>query len=228
MNCFVCLISGSVLVGLIVLDTVRRKKLSGVKPWIACLLDTLCVLPKLLGIGPWKPGYIKSTSKMIDNMKKKSGLSDMGGTGEEAMINRYDPILDVGVKKSGIEFSPAGVYFATSSIEKRILHRLEMVDFLKKHPDIVKVSVRRPVFVIGFPRTGTTFLHELLGLHPDVRMHYSWEQMDPVPKTDVESMEALIADRKRRYGANKAELDKLLMVGGKSMFLHFMQENGSC
>jgi hypothetical protein len=215
MNCTICLIAGGVIVALIAIDTIRRKKSSGVKPWIACLLDALCVVPRFLGVGPWKNGYIRSMGKMIANVKKRSGLSDMGGSGEEAMIARYDPILDIGVKKSGIEFSPAGVYFATSSLEKRVLCRLQMVDFMKKHPAVAKVSVRRPVFVIGFPRTGTTFLHELLGLHPDVRMHYSWEQMDPVPKTDNESMEALVADRKKRYGANKAELDKLLMVAGK-------------
>jgi hypothetical protein len=47
-------------------------------------------------------------------------------------------------------------------------------------------SIKSPIFIIGFPRTGTTFLHELLGLHPKVRMHYSWQQGEPVPKTHIE------------------------------------------
>jgi hypothetical protein len=77
-----------------------------------------------------------------------------------------------------------------------------MVDYFKKHPDISKIesnSIKSPIFIIGFPRTGTTFLHELLGLHPKVRMHYSWQQGEPVPKTHIENSEDLKKDSEKRY-----------------------------
>jgi hypothetical protein len=77
-----------------------------------------------------------------------------------------------------------------------------MVDYFKKHPNILKIesnSIKSPIFIIGFPRTGTTFLHELLGLHPKVRMHYSWQQGEPVPKTHIEKTEYLKKDTELRY-----------------------------
>ena len=51
------------------------------------------------------------------------------------------------------------------------------VQYLRRHPGVLQMKVRGPVFVVGFTRTGTTFLHELLGLHPAVRSHVTWEQV---------------------------------------------------
>ena len=214
MGHFAFIVVGVVIVVVAAYDTYRRKKKSDVKPWVACVLDTLCVIPHALGVGVWKKGYARSIVDIMAKVKRTTGLSDFGGTGEQAMIDRYEPMLQAGITKSRATLSPSGVYFTANTIEKRIALRYRMIDFLKRHPDIEKISVRKPVFVIGFPRTGTTFLHELLGLHPEVRMHYSWEQMDPVPRTDNESMEARTADRQRRYAANRSELENLLLIGG--------------
>jgi hypothetical protein len=38
-----------------------------------------------------------------------------------------------------------------------------------------------PVFIIGWPRTGSTFLHQLLGCDPSSRTIPYWESFDPVP-----------------------------------------------
>lgn len=38
-----------------------------------------------------------------------------------------------------------------------------------------------PVFVMGLPRTGTTFIHRLLSLDPKVRAPLLWELLAPVP-----------------------------------------------
>lgn len=88
---------------------------------------------------------------------------------------------------------------------------------MKKHPKVEKITVKNPVFVIGFPRTGTTFLHEILGLHPDVRMHYTWEQIEFVPRTNEESMDAFVKDRAIRYEANKADFGLLNRVAGDAI-----------
>jgi hypothetical protein len=41
--------------------------------------------------------------------------------------------------------------------------------------------IRRPVFITGMPRSGSTFLHELLAEDPDNRAPRVWEVMFPVP-----------------------------------------------
>jgi hypothetical protein len=43
--------------------------------------------------------------------------------------------------------------------------RLTFIKYLKDHNKVMHIKMNPPVFVIGFPRTGTTFLHELLGLY---------------------------------------------------------------
>ncbi len=93
---------------------------------------------------------------------------------------------------------------------------------MKKHPAIKDIKVNSPVFVIGFPRTGTTFLHELLGLHEAVRMHYTWEQFTPIPTTHDESREALKADRVSRYNKNKPTFDLMFkyLIGQEIQHIH--------
>jgi len=43
----------------------------------------------------------------------------------------------------------------------------------------------RPLFVLGLPRTGTTFLHSLLALDPKVRAPRKWELDNPTPRDDT-------------------------------------------
>jgi len=101
--------------------------------------------------------------------------------------------------------------------------RLRFVDFITRHPQVEQTSLggSEPIFVIGFPRTGTTFLHELLGLHPRVRMHYTWEQIDPVPHVSVpasytreRAAEVLREDRRRRYAENRSMFSMILRILG--------------
>jgi hypothetical protein len=48
-------------------------------------------------------------------------------------------------------------------------------------------------------------------------MHYTWEQMAPVPETDEETAEALAKDRKDRYNKNKSFFDTSLMLAGDAI-----------
>lgn len=204
-----------IIVSGIIYDTVTRKQKSGIKPWLACLLDALFAFPELFGVGPFKKDALYMNT-IIADQKKSLKMNDLGGE-EEEITKRHDPLIDIGLVKSNAHVSPFGAYILISSLAKRIKLRLELIDYLKKHPKVEKIEVRKPVFVIGFPRTGTTFLHEILGLHPDVRMHYSWEQIEFVPRTHEETMEAFVADRKIRYEANKGEFNLLLSVAGDAI-----------
>jgi hypothetical protein len=50
----------------------------------------------------------------------------------------------------------------------------------RSRPDIATQDLGAPVFVIGFLRTGSTLVHNLLGLHPDVHSPRLWELAYPV------------------------------------------------
>jgi Sulfotransferase family len=72
--------------------------------------------------------------------------------------------------------------------ERALLHtvnRLNYVNDRKRYPAIADERIVAPVFIIGFPRTGTTILHDILGRDPDTRAPMTWETMLPSPPPET-------------------------------------------
>jgi hypothetical protein len=59
--------------------------------------------------------------------------------------------------------------------------RLRVDDHLRKHPEILETPVKRPVFILGMPRTGTTLLSYMLDADPSRRSLLKWEAYNVVP-----------------------------------------------
>ncbi len=51
-------------------------------------------------------------------------------------------------------------------------------------PEIRRRSIDRPVFITGFPRSASTFLHKLLSLDPSIAVPRTWELIYPYPSWD--------------------------------------------
>ncbi|MBK7975422.1 MAG: sulfotransferase [Deltaproteobacteria bacterium] len=62
-----------------------------------------------------------------------------------------------------------------------------MIDWVKRHPEVHRQRVERPLFVLGMLRTGTTILCELLARDPANRPLMKWEALDCVPPPRAES-----------------------------------------
>jgi Sulfotransferase family len=58
---------------------------------------------------------------------------------------------------------------------------------LAAFPDIFRVPVPKPILVVGFGRTGSTFLHHLLALDSQARAPRLWELLEPSPPPRPES-----------------------------------------
>jgi hypothetical protein len=63
-------------------------------------------------------------------------------------------------------------------------NRLHLQDWLRRRPDVLEQPVHRPIFVVGFPRTGTTVLQNVLAIDPSRRGLTFWELLAPVPLHD--------------------------------------------
>jgi LPS sulfotransferase NodH len=63
--------------------------------------------------------------------------------------------------------------------------RLQLVDWRKRHPEVAAQQIRRPLFVLGMPRTGTTLLHGLLAQDPAARAPLTWEVAAPCPAPET-------------------------------------------
>ncbi len=59
-------------------------------------------------------------------------------------------------------------------------HRLEIEKVIADNPPITQQPIKKPIFVVGLPRTGTTMLQNLLASDPRHRSPLTWETMQPV------------------------------------------------
>ncbi len=64
---------------------------------------------------------------------------------------------------------------------RRLKNKLLLEQALKLHPEILDQPIRRPLFIVGFPRTGTTMLHRLLCQDPRVQVPEYWKLYTPLP-----------------------------------------------
>lgn len=135
------------------------------------MLNTLIGWLQPFGITPSEV----SSEKITEKAKKNTGLSDFGsGIHEEGMKQ-----LILSMNKEPITHfaKVSSTMFGTDALS----NRLRLVDYLKKHPEVNDIKIERPVFIVGFPRTGTTLVQNLLDLSPDMRALPFWEITNPVP-----------------------------------------------
>ena len=74
-----------------------------------------------------------------------------------------------------------GRMIASERVLGHTVNRLRYVNDRKQNPTIADEKIVAPVFIIGFPRTGTTILHDILAQDPDSRAPLTWETMFPSP-----------------------------------------------
>jgi sulfotransferase family protein len=76
---------------------------------------------------------------------------------------------------------------ATAYIHNWIIKYIKFEQDLVAFPEISRVPVPNPMFLIGFGRTGSTFLHKLMSLDAQARAPQRWELTEPSPPPRPES-----------------------------------------
>lgn len=191
------------------------------RPFVALLFDTLCYIPYKLKILKWGNG--NDIHSCLQMAIKATNLVNLGRLidNDHQFLERYASARKLGLARSQAQYSPFGYLLTQTTLTRRLTSRLNFMNYLLKHPRITRIPVKKPIFVIGFTRTGTTFLHELLGLHPSVKMHYTWQQMDPIPKTDEETFTAVQKDLDQRFKSNRTQFNATMaLCGGNIQRVH--------
>jgi hypothetical protein len=114
--------------------------------------------------------------KLVDLARRRSGLNDFGEWS-------FEEPLAVLLRSYYEE--------ANLSTFGRIAVRWDMLRFLsnllrlreeeKKDPAVLDERIDRPIFVLGLPRSGTTFLHNLLADDPGNLTPRCWQTVFPYP-----------------------------------------------
>ena len=113
---------------------------------------------------------------LLEQAAKNTGLSDFGDEGFREPLRMLLASFE-----NEAALTLLGRIIARSDTVRTLENRLHCVDTLKRNPEITAAPVRRPLFILGLPRTGTTILHELLAQDPANRVPLTWEVMHPWP-----------------------------------------------
>ena len=114
---------------------------------------------------------------LLERARRRVGLTDFGDT----------PFLE-GLQmflQSCAEEAELGLFgrFATRWDVLRFLSNLLQLRSREAvAPDILEQPIERPIFITGVPRSGTTYLHQLLTHDPANRVPRIWQLIHPYPE----------------------------------------------
>lgn len=137
---------------------------------------------KILGLLGAKGADLSPDSLMKAAMKK-TGLSDFG---DIKFRYRLGVLTESMEKESALNFF--GRFMVRQSLLGTLTNRLRIEEDFKNHPEINDIEIKRPVFIAGLQRTGTTMLQRLIASDSEnFRYLHSWEAINPAVRSDLES-----------------------------------------
>ena len=116
---------------------------------------------------------------LLEAACRRTGLS---GWGDQRFKQALRALAD-SVEREG-ELTFFGRFTIRQFIIQNLCNRLRITEAVKRFPDINLQKIRRPLFITGWYRTGTTYLHNLLAAHPNLRAPLLWELRHPCPAVD--------------------------------------------
>ena len=132
---------------------------------------------------------------ILENAVRSTGLSDFGS---DAFREPMERTIEAA---HAPQYTALGHAFLRALFVRAASHRLQLFDLVKNQPEIFQKEVKRPIFVLGFPRTGTTVLQNLLEQEPGRRALRFYELSNPIPLHDDPKV-----DKARRLRNAKRDL----------------------
>jgi hypothetical protein len=141
------------------------------------------------GFGLWRAGWKTlgdSLSRRLWSLRReelcaeakhRTGLEDFGDPPIEPAFSILVSSLELQA-----DLHPLGRFLMRVHLLELLETRLRLVQAWSKRSEALAASlIQRPIFITGMPRSGSTFLHELLAEDPENRVPRVWEVMFPLP-----------------------------------------------
>ena len=113
---------------------------------------------------------------LLDKAQRQTGLSDFGG---KTFHEPFEILLQS--MRDEAKLNARGVFMMHRTMLRLLSNRLRTEQAFADNPALAETPIPRPLYVIGFPRTGTTLLHNLLACDPAARWMRLWEGLYPAP-----------------------------------------------
>ena len=132
-------------------------------------------------------GYATNLSEdsLLETAQQITGLDDFG-----AQSFRVPLAILIDSLKKEAHLNATGRYLFRGTLLNLLINRLQLQRDFQSHPEILQVPIRKPLFVLGLPRSGTTFLFNLLSQDPHSRWLHYWELLHPSPPPTIETAAA--------------------------------------
>jgi len=150
---------------------------------------------KTLGDDISRQLWLLESDSICAEAKRRSRLEDFGDP-------PIDPALTILVRSLEVEadLHPLGRFLMRVHLRDLLETRLRLVQAWRERSATLEASaIQRPIFITGMPRSGSTFLHELLAEDPENRAPRVWEVMFPVA---VRCQPSKIGPRQRKAAAS--------------------------
>jgi len=149
-------------------------------------------------------------SALYEAAEEQTGLRDWGP----------DNTFRIGLRKliEAVEAMPVaralrGAFAAEAT--GLLATRLRLREDENRHPEILRGNVERPLILTGAPRSGTTWLYELLSVDPAARAPLDWEVSSPWPAPEIATFES-----DPRIAAGQAAFDGFLAAAPELATMH--------
>lgn len=164
-----------------------------------------------IGVIPIALGEASLTRAAIE----ATGLEDFG---DESFRPGFRKLLES--LEENARLTLFGRYFARRQLLELLQHRLTLSEYRRRHPELADQEIRKPLFVLGLPRTGTTQLVGLLAEDPGNRAALSWEVDAPCPPAETASYAS-----DPRIEATKKRFDQLKQLAPGFQAIHPVGES---
>jgi hypothetical protein len=148
--------------------------------------------------------------KLVDLARRRSGLDDFG---EWSFEEPLAVLLRSYYEEANL--SPFGRIAVRWDMLRFLSNLLRLREEEKKNPAVLEERIDRPIFVLGLPRSGTTFLHNLLADDPGNLTPRCWQTVFPYPIGAQKN-----GSRDRRPELTARQYSQFLMLAPELLSLH--------
>jgi hypothetical protein len=154
-------------------------------------------IPEPRGFGAWAAGWrnlgdglsrrlwLLQSEALCAQARRRTGLEDFGDPPIEPALSILANSLECQA-----DLHPMGRFLMWVHLRELLETRLRVTEAWKgQFRDLDDSPIARPIFITGIPRSGSTFLHELMAEDPQNRAPRVWEVMFPIPAQSGSSRE---------------------------------------
>jgi hypothetical protein len=120
--------------------------------------------------------WLFQSDSLVVEARRRTRLEDFGAPAIEPALSVLSNSLELEA-----DLHPLGGFLMWTHVRQLLETRLRLAQAWSGQQEVLDSSpIQRPIFITGMPRSGSTFLHELMAEDPENRAPRVWEVMFPI------------------------------------------------